>query len=167
MLIPWQYLNNYVQMNEKFFIWNLNGTDSPEVNQWWYISAPTCLDRLGSQNKLKEIQKPFTLTKLNTVISDVFTYEIKIRQWIIITEGSKPKRLDDQGIPIHKDNLSLFIEEISLDYDDNLDRLLFDGHTPVTSAQTEKSTVAYAMPDRHTQTLYSITSELICSTSKS
>ena len=50
--------------------------------------------------------------------------------WIISTVISYSRRLDDKGFLFDKDTWSLIIDEISSDYDDQLDELFLEVHAP-------------------------------------
>ena len=55
----------------------LNGTDSPELNQYSYNSSFTYFTNLpiSFQAEIERKQNPFTVTKLNTEHRGVFTYQ--------------------------------------------------------------------------------------------
>ena len=49
--------------------------DNAELNQNSYNGSFTIFDTLSFQNQIKKKQMPFTVTKLNTVHTGVFTYQ--------------------------------------------------------------------------------------------
>ena len=113
----------------KFSFRNLNGLDSAEINQYSNKGAFTFFDRLTFEVQIEKRQTPFTVINLNTVNTGVFTYQPKNYDWITSTETLKSVcRVDNQYL-IDKDGWSKKFKEISLDYDDEPDKLIFGGHT--------------------------------------
>ena len=59
-------------------IQNLNGTDSPELNKYFYYGSFACSERLSCQIQIEMKQVPFTPIKVNTVGNGLFTYQPNI-----------------------------------------------------------------------------------------
>ena len=45
----------------------LNGTNSPELNSYDYLTVLTFFDDIFSQRRIEQCQTPFTVKKLNTL----------------------------------------------------------------------------------------------------
>ena len=73
-------------------------------------------------------EKPFTVTKLNTIDIKIFAYRLNNYGCITSTEISKSRFKDDQSCLIGKD-WSLIFEETSVDYEDKLVNLVLEFHT--------------------------------------
>ena len=76
---------------------------------------------------MKGKKTPFIVTQLNV---GVFTYQTKKIERNTSTANSKSRCKDDAENLIEKDSWSLLFEEFVLDYDDKLDKLIPEGHTP-------------------------------------
>ena len=85
------------------------------------------------QVEIETRQTLFNKTKLNTVHIGVGTYQPTYQpnnyDWITSTANSKSGCKDDADYLIDIDNWSLRIEEVSLDYDEKVDKLILEGHT--------------------------------------
>ena len=73
-------------MECKIFSLNFTGTDSAELNQYFYNGCSTCFDRLLFQVQTEKKQSPFAVTKLNIVYTGVFTYQPNSCDWITSTD---------------------------------------------------------------------------------
>ena len=74
ILVLCLYHKNWTLMNVKKTIRNLNGTDSAELNQFCKNASLTFFGRLSFQVQIEKKHMPFTVSKLNTVHTGVFTY---------------------------------------------------------------------------------------------
>ena len=110
-------------------IQNLNGTDSAKLNQNSYNGFSTHFERMSFQVQTEMKQPPFTVTKKNTVHTGVFTRQPKNYDWINSTANSNSRCEEDQESFFDKSSWSLINEEISLDYDDKLQKLILEGQT--------------------------------------
>ena len=71
------YIRELVPIESKNFVRNLNGTDNAELNQYSQNGSFTYFDRLSFQVQINKKQTSFTVTKLNTLHTGVFTYRQK------------------------------------------------------------------------------------------
>ena len=108
---------------------NLNGTDSGNLNQYFYCGFSTDCDTLSFQVQIERTQTLFTVTKLNTVHINVFIYQPKFLIWITSFDASRSRLKESKEYLIDKDSWSLYIEEFSLENDENYDKLLPEVHT--------------------------------------
>ena len=69
----------------KTIVRNLNGTDNAELNQYTYNGSFTYFDRLSFPVQIQKNQTLFTVTKLNTVHTGVFTYQPNTIDWFTST----------------------------------------------------------------------------------
>ena len=60
----------------------LNGTNSPELNSYDYPTVLTFFDDLSFQRIIEQYQKPFTVKKLNTLTTGIFTYVVVDKDWV-------------------------------------------------------------------------------------
>ena len=110
-------------------IHNFNAIESLELNENCYNGSVTYFDRQSFQVQIEEKQTPFTANKLNNVNNGVFTYQPNDYELITSTENSKSRYSDEQIYLKDKDSCSLILQKISLDYDDEIDKLILEGHT--------------------------------------
>ena len=110
---------------------NLNGTDRPQLNQYFYNCSFTCLDglRFLVQNEKNE-QMPFSVTNLTTVHTVVFTYQPINYDWYVSPKSLYSRYLIDKGYSFDEHSWSVFLEKISLVCDDKADELLLECHNP-------------------------------------
>ena len=113
----------------KNIIRNLISTDSAELNQYSSEGSFTYFDRLSFHDHIEKKRTPITLTKMKTVLTGVFTYKTSIYDWNTSTSKSKSRCQDDEKDLINKDSWSLINEDISLEFDDELDKLILEGQT--------------------------------------
>ena len=66
---------------------------------------------------------------MNTVDTGVFSCQSNVFYWITSTRNSNSNCSDDQDYPFAENSWSLLFGEISLDYDDKLDRSFLGDHT--------------------------------------
>ena len=66
---------------------------------------------------------------MNTVYIGLFTYQPNIDDDITSTANLKSRCKVGQEYVFDKDGWSLIIEDITLDYDDKIDKLLLEYHT--------------------------------------
>ena len=88
--------------------------DSAGLNQYSYRGSFTYFDTLGFQVEIEKKQTPFTITKLNTVHTGVFTYQPAKYEWITGLSNSESRCSDKQEYLIDKNSWSLIIEEINV-----------------------------------------------------
>ena len=66
---------------------------------------------------------------MNTVYNGLFTYQSNIDEYITSTANSKSRCKDGLEYVIDKDGWSLFIEDITVDNDDKIYKLILEYHT--------------------------------------
>ena len=80
--------------------------------------------------QIEKEQIPFTVAKLNTVRPGSFTYQPTEKHWITGPEKNSKSRCSEyQDYLIDHDNWSIIFEEISLDYDDEMNSIILEGHS--------------------------------------
>ena len=99
------------------------------MNQKFCIGSLTYFDGLIFQVQFSKKQTPFTVTKKNIICTGVFTYQLHIYDCITTCANLKSRCKGVNVYLFDKDSWSLIIEEVSLDYDDRLDKLILEGYT--------------------------------------
>ena len=61
----------------------LNATDSEELNNYKIQNSFSLLDDSNYQNKIERVQKPFTVTQLNTWHIGTFVFDENYPDWIV------------------------------------------------------------------------------------
>ena len=60
----------------------LNGTNSPELNNYNYFQVLTFFDDVSFQRKIEQHPTPFKVKKLNTLATGIFTYDVSDKNWM-------------------------------------------------------------------------------------
>ena len=102
------------------------GTDSADLNQCFSNGPFTYFDRFSFQVQSETKKHPFTEMKLKTVYSSVFVYEPKNYDYNTGPEKSQSSWSDKQRTPTDIDSWSLTIEEMYVDLDDKLWKVILE-----------------------------------------
>ena len=113
----------------KGFRRNGYGTKSCDLNQYSCKVSFTSFDRPGFQLQIGRKQTQFIVNKLNTLRTDVITYQPNNCDWVTSPKNSRSICKDDQEYFFDKDSRSIIIAESSLGFDDELVKLFLKCHT--------------------------------------